>query len=117
MGTFFNHAEAMIRTLTRVVGEDIQIIAQEDGTTHQTLAIYENYYYEMQDGGVPVQVDTPSFLIRNKDITFTSQFPLNRKEWKIKRLATGVTYIITDYERDEAAAVRYLIAEEESQDG
>lgn len=112
MGTFFDISDKMIRTLTRAVGEPIQILAQDGGQAFNLWALYENYYYEIQDGGVPVQVDTPSFLIRNKDIVFTSQFPLNRKEWKIKRVRTDVTYIITDYERDEASAVRYLLSEE-----
>ena len=105
----------MIRTLTRAVGEPIQILSYDESQTFQLWALYENYYYETSDGGVPVQVDSPSFLIRNKDIVFTTQFPLNRKEWKIRRMDTGITYVITDYERDEAAAVRYLIAEENSE--
>lgn len=112
MGTFFNASDTIIKTLTMALGERIHIISYDESQVFPIYALYENYYYEMQDGGVPVQVDSPSFLVRNKDVTFTDQFPLNRKEWKIRRTATGVTYVITDYERDEASAVRYLLAEE-----
>ena len=103
----------MMRSLTRNWGELIEIIASDGSATHTTYGIYEDSYYSIQGSEVPVLVDSPSFILRNADISvFTDQYPLYRKEWKIRRVSTDTTYLITNYERDEVSTVRYLLTED-----
>lgn len=103
----------MTKSLTRGWGELIEIIASDGSATHTTYGIYEDSYYSIQGSEVPVLVDSPSFILRNADIAaFTDQYPLYRKEWKIRRVNTDTTYLITNYERDEVSTVRYLLTTE-----
>ena len=105
----------MTKSLTRGWGELIEIIASDGGATYTTYGIYEDSYYSIQGGEVPVLVDAPSFIIRNADITFTQEFPLYRKNWKIRRIKNDTTYLITNYERDEVSTVRYLLTTEKEE--
>lgn len=100
--------------MTRSIGEDIEIISREDSSdVHKTFGIYEDFHYSMQEGDVPVLVNTPSFIISNFDIEdITEAYPLPRKKWKIRRVSDDVMYLITNYDRDESSSVRYMIAEE-----
>lgn len=112
MAIFQFFSDVMTRSLTRGWGELIEIISLIDDSKHTTYGIYEDSYYSIQGGEVPVLVDAPSFIIRNADITFTEQYPLYRKDWKIRRIKTDTTYLITNYERDEVSTVRYLLTTE-----
>ena len=104
----------MLKTMTRSLGEEIEIISRDDDPkTYKTYGIYEDSHYSMQEGDVPVLVNTPSFIISNFDIEdFTDEYPLIRKNWKIRRVSEDTTYLITNFDRDESSSVRYLIAEE-----
>ena len=102
-----------MKSITRGIGEAIEIIPFEGGDPHRTFGVYEDSYYSLQSSEVPVLVDSPSLIIRNSDISeFTSEYPLYRRNWKIKRLKNSVVYLITNYERDELSSVRYLLTEE-----
>ena len=71
--------------------------------------IYDDSYFSNFETGVPVLLETPSFILRNADIAkFTDEYPLSRNKWKIRRESNGSEYIIIDYERDDVSTVRYL---------
>lgn len=108
-------SDIMMGSLTRGFGEQIDIISTDGSQTHRTYGIYEDSYFSLREGGeVPVLVDSPSFIIRNLDISrFTDEYPLYRKNWKIKRLSPDITYLITNYDRDEVTSVRYILTQEE----
>lgn len=93
-----------------LLGEAITILSKENDEQHSLKGIYEDSYFSNFQTEVPVLLETPSFIIRDRDIAvFTDEYPLSRDQWTIRRESDGSEYIIIDYERDEVSTVRYLV--------
>ena len=94
--------------MVSAIGENLTIFSDDE--EHQVRGIYEDSYFSNFQAEVPVLLETPSFIIRDRDIErFTSEYPLPRNKWKIKRNMDQSEYIIIDYERDEVSTVRYIV--------
>lgn len=92
-----------------LVGEPISIISINNDQSFDIRGVYDDSYFSNFETGVPVLLETPSFIIKNTDIaTFTDEYPLSRNKWRIRRKSNGSEYIIIDYERDDVSTVRYL---------
>ena len=97
------------------LGEPIIIFSEDE--QHSLRGIYEDSYFSNFQAEVPVLLETPSFIIRDRDIAqFTPEYPLPRNKWKIRRERNSSVYIILDYERDEVSTVRYLVELDRNQD-
>ena len=108
MSVFETLSDRSSQTMMVAVGESITIFSDDE--SYNTKAIYEDSYFSNFQTEVPVLLETPSFIIRDRDIaTFTDEYPLPRDKWKIRRNRDNTEYIILDYERDEVSTVRYTV--------
>ena len=108
MGIFESLADRSSQTMMVAVGESINVFSDDESYTIK--GIYEDSYFSNFQTEVPVLLETPSFIIRDRDIaTFTDEYPLPRDKWKIRRNRDNTEYIILDYERDEVSTVRYTV--------
>ena len=108
MGIFETLSDKSSQTMMVALGESITIFSDDESYIAQ--AIYEDSYFSNFQTEVPVLLETPSFIIRDRDIaTFTDEYPLPRDKWKIRRNRDDAEYIILDYERDEISTVRYTV--------
>ena len=108
MAIFETYSDVSSKTMISTVGESITVFSDEEG--YVIRGIYEDSYFSNFQGEVPVLLETPSFIIRDREIAqFTPEYPLSRTKWKIRRNKDGCEYIILDYERDEISTVRYTV--------
>ena len=108
MGIFETLSDKSSQTMMVALGESITIFSDDE--SYITKGIYEDSYFSNFQSEVPVLLETPSFIIRDRDIAqFTDEYPLPRDKWKIRRNRDNTEYIILDYERDEISTVRYIV--------
>lgn len=110
MAAFDTYSDIASKSLTSLLGIDITIIDTTDDSERSMKAIYDDAYFDSYDAQVPVLLDKPSFLIRDRDIEIiTDDHPLPRSQYIIRRDDTGDRYRVINYERDDKSTVRYVV--------